>query len=149
MKRSIFIVALIVAALFDQVARADTDPPFECFSSPEEVHAAHPGSHAVYTAHATWWTESSKCWHVGKPVAKPKTKPPVAASAASKYIAQTPPLQPMQEVRATYEEAAVALFAMMFGPDPSSRQASSSARDRGSPNDFEGRFSALANTSTF
>jgi hypothetical protein len=139
MKRLVFVVALIVAGLFDQVAHADTDAPIECFSSSEAVHEAHPGSHAVYTTHATWWAESSKCWFVGKPPAKPTMKPradAAVAQAPSQHIAQALPLQPEREVNARYEEVAAALLAMMFGPEAS-------------PTDFEGRFSPVADTSTF
>ena len=38
MKRLVFVIALIVAALFDHVAHADADAPDECFSSSEAVH---------------------------------------------------------------------------------------------------------------
>jgi hypothetical protein len=150
MKRLVFAISLIVAGPFHQVAHADADAPIECFSSPDAVHEAHPGSHAVYTTHATWWTESSKCWFVGEPVAKPKTKPRAAAAtvaaAPSLRIAQGRPPQAKQEVPValeenvvaygTYEENAAALRALMFGEDES-------------PTDFEGRFSALEITPTF
>ena len=141
MKRLVFAVALIVAALFDHVAYADADADlsFECFSSPEAVHEAHHGSHAVYSAHVTGWPETSKCWHVHQAVAKPKAKPrfaAIAGPAPSHYVAQALPLQPRQEVKATYEEAAAALRAMMFGPDES-------------PTGFEARFSAIAYMPTF
>jgi hypothetical protein len=141
MKCACFVIALIVEGLFHNVAHADTDAPVECFSSPEAVQEAHPGSHAVYTAQATWWTKSSKCWFVGRPLAKPKTTPRAAATVAlvpSQHIAQALPLQPQQEVevQGTYEENAAALRALMFGPDES-------------PTDFEGRFSSIRNTPTF
>jgi hypothetical protein len=149
MKRLVFTITLIVAGLVCHVAHADADAPVECFSSPEAVHEAHPGSHAVYTAHATWWTESSKCWFVGKPAAKPKTKPNAAAAvapASSQHMAQALARQPKQEVRTTYEEKAAmqgtyeenaaALRVLMFGPDES-------------PTDFEGRFSPIRDTPTF
>jgi hypothetical protein len=143
MKRLVFAAALIVAGFFQQIAYADDDST-ECFSSPEGVQEAHPGSHTVYTTHATWWTESSKCWFAGKPVTKPKTKAHAAAAAApapSPQVAQALPPQPnpsppKQEVSVAYEEVAAALRAMMFGPEESST-------------DFEGRFSAIANAPTF
>ena len=138
MKRLIFISMLIVTGFFHNVARADDDKPFECFSSPEAVLEAHPGSHAVYTAHAAWWTESSKCWHVGKPAVKPKVKPRVIAAVAaapSLYMAQVLPLQPRQEAQETYEEITASLRAMMFGPDEVVAG-------------FEARFSAIGNTPT-
>ena len=151
MNRLIFGIALTVAGLFHHVAHAnvDADAPVECFSSPEAVYEAYPGSRAVYTTHATWWTESSKCWFVGKPVAKPTTKPRAAAAVAlapSHDLARALPPQPKQEAlvaheeiaagQITYEEIAAALRSLMFGPDES-------------PTDFAGRFSAIANVPTF
>jgi hypothetical protein len=149
MKCQGFVAALIVAGLFHQVAHAEAVPPVECFSSPEAVYETHPGSHAVYSTHATWWTESSKCWFVGDPVAKPKTKSrvtAVVASPSSEHVARVLLPQPKQEVQlpsqesvatqGTYEENAAALRNLMFGPDESST-------------DFEGRFSAIRNTPTF
>ena len=143
MKRLVFVITLIVAGLTHHVARADAAPPFECFSSPEAVHEAHPGSHAVYTAHATWWTESSKCWHVGKPVAKPTTKPRAAATDAQAPRAQPLPAQLKQAlplaneriaaVEETYEQAAASLRTLIFGQDESLTG-------------FEARFSAIGNT---
>ncbi|SRR5579871_4876708 len=147
MKRLVFAFTLIVAGPFHHVAHADA--PIECFSSPEAVHEAYPGSHAVYTTHATWWTDSPKCWFDGKPAAKPKTKPRAAATlapAASLHTAQPLPPQPEHEVPAafeenavaqgTYEENAAALRALMFGEDES-------------PTDFKGRFSAIENMPSF
>ncbi len=146
MKRLVFAIALIIAGLFHHVAHAEADAPVECFFSPEAVHEAHPGSRAVYTMHATWWTESSKCWFAGKPVAKPRRKPHASATvtpAPSQRTARAlpaQPKQPKQEVQATYkeegpvegtyEENAAALHTLMFGPDES-------------PTDFEGRFSVI------
>jgi hypothetical protein len=140
MKRLVCVITLIVAGLTHHVARADAAPPFECFSSPEAVHEAHPGSHAVYTAHATWWTESSTCWHVGKPIAKPKLTPRADATAAQAPRAQALPAQIKQAlpvaneriaaVEETYEQATASLHALMFGPDES-------------PAGFQARFSAV------
>jgi hypothetical protein len=159
MQRLVFAIALTVAVFIHHVAHADTDVPVECFSSPEAVHDAYPASHAVYTTHATWWTESSKCWFVGTPVvsteksprAKPKAKPRAVASAPPlQRMAQVLPPQPKPEMMpampapsevqekyeemsaplGTYEENAAALRALMFGPDES-------------PTDFEGRFSVV------
>ncbi len=149
MKRLVFVVALLAAGPFDHGARADTDTAVECFSSAEAVHEAHPGSRAVYTTHATWWTESSKCWFVGKPLAKTKTKPRAAvatAPAPSLSMAKAVPPHPKQEapvtheervtVEATYEENAAALRALMFGSDEA-------------PTNFEGRFSAVQDTPAY
>jgi hypothetical protein len=140
----------------NEVAHAD-EASVECFSSPEAVLEAHPGSHAVYTTHATWWSVSSKCWFAGSPAEKPMIKPRAAmtvAAAPSPRPAQALPPQPKQAVEVpyqqiamaqayeeniapqpTYEESAAALRALMFGPDES-------------PTDFEGRFSAVRNTPT-
>jgi hypothetical protein len=160
MQRLVFATALIVTGFFHNVAHADTDMPIECFSSPEAVHDAHPASHAVYTTHATWWTESSKCWFVGEPVAKSKMKPRAVASAPpSQRKAQAVPPQPEPEIRparpapsrvqekheedpvpqGTYEENAAALRALLFGNVPAWR-ADMPGPDE-SPTDFEGRFS--------
>ena len=149
MKRLVFAITLIVAGPFHHVAYADADAAVECFSSPDAVLEAHPGSHAVYTTHATWWTDSPKCWFVGKPAAKPKAKPRAVATAApasSPHMAQALPPQPKQEApvaseenaaaQGTYEENAAALRALMFGEDES-------------PTDFKGRFSAVENTPSF
>jgi hypothetical protein len=149
MKRPVFIITLIVAGLLHHVAHADADPPVECFSSPEAVHEAHPGSRAVYTTHAAWWTESSKCWFVGEPIAKPITKPRAAttvAPAPPRSMALALPAQFQQElpaanewnaaVKETYEEVTASLRALMFDhPDES-------------PTDFETRFSAIGNAQT-
>jgi hypothetical protein len=140
MKCSAFVVALIVAVLFDHVAHADADPSFECFPNPAAVHEAHQGSHAVYTTHATGWTESSKCWHVHELVAKPKMKPRVAATVAPAPRAQALPVQLKEAlpvaneqssaVEETYEQVTTSLRALMFGPDQS-------------PTNFEARSSAI------
>jgi hypothetical protein len=162
MQRLAFAIALIASVFFHHVAHADTDVPIECFSSPEAVHDAHPASHAVYTTHATWWTESPKCWFVGKPVAKPNTKPRAVASApSSQRMAQAlPPLlkpemmparpapsdvqekheeKPAQQ--GTYEENAAALRALMFDNAPASRAQTFDPDE--SPTDFAGRFSVV------
>lgn len=146
MNRLVFVVTLIVAGLIHNVARADADPSIECFSNPEAVLEAHPGSRAVYTTHATWWTESSKCWFVGKPIVKPASKPRAAATVAlppPRDMAQALPAQLKQAlpvaneqnaaVEEKYEQAAASLRALMFGPDES-------------PAGFEARFSAIENT---
>jgi hypothetical protein len=114
MKRLVWVVALIAAGLFDHVAHADNEESTECFSSPEAVHKARPGSRAIYTTHAEWWTESSKCWFVGKPLAKQTTTLRVAATVAPVASQQPLPLQPKQAIKATYEEAAASLHALMF-----------------------------------
>jgi hypothetical protein len=136
MKRLVFIAALIITPFSHDIARADDDPPFQCFVSPEAVLEAHPGSHAVYTAHATWWTESSKCWHVGRPVAKLKS-PAIAAVAPARSLSRTQalPLQP-QEAQETYEAVTASLRAMMFGSDES-------------PTGFAARFSASETRQSF
>jgi hypothetical protein len=154
MNRLVFIITLIVAGLMHHVAHADADPPVECFSSPEAVYEAHPGSRAVYTTHAAWWTESPKCWFVGKPIAKPMTKPRAVATVAPalpRTMAQALPAQlrhvlpaanewnaTVKEttVKETYEEVTASLRALMFGPDQS-------------PTNFETRFSAIGNTTTW
>jgi hypothetical protein len=148
MKCQVPVIVLNLVGLSHQVAHAEK-MPVECFSSPEAVHEAHRGSRAMYTTHATWWSESSKCWFADEPTAKPKTNPRAAATvapASSLDIAQTLPPPPKQEVpvaleesvaaRETYEESAVALRALMFGEDEASTN-------------FEGRFSAIGNTLTF
>jgi hypothetical protein len=157
MKCQVPAIALILVGLPHPVAHAN-EAPFECFSSPEAVHEAHPGSHAVYTTHATWWSESPKCWFAGSPAEKQMMKPHAAmtvASAPSPRPTQALPPQPKQALEVpyqqiamaqayeenvapqqpTYEESAAALRALMFGPDES-------------PTDFEGRFSAIRNTPT-
>jgi hypothetical protein len=148
MKRLVFAIAVMVAGPFNHVAHADADVPVECFSSPEAVLEAYPGSHAVYTAHATGWTQSSKCWFAGKPAAKPKAKSRDAAAVAPApprrraealpplALAQALPPQSRREVQGTYEENAAALRALMFGPDETTT-------------DFETRFSAIGSTPTF
>jgi hypothetical protein len=139
MKRLVCVVALIAAGLFDHVAHAEDEASTECFSSPEAVHEAHPGSGAIYTTHATWWTESPKCWFVGKPLAKPTAKPRIAAAVApapSQHAVQPRPLQPKQAIKATYEEAAASLHALMFDPDEFKTA-------------FEKRFSTVGNTRVF
>jgi hypothetical protein len=148
MRRLVFIITLIAAGLIHPVAHADAAPPTECFSSPEAVYEAHPGSRAVYTTHATWWTESSKCWFVGKPIAKPVAKPRTAAAVAPappRQMAQAHPVEVKRElpaaneknaaVQGTYEEVTAWLRTLMFG----------AADD--SPADFETRFSAIGTTS--
>src|SRR5262249_29869985 len=139
---------LILVGLSNQVAHAEKTP-IECFSSPGAVHDAHPGSHAMYTTRATWWSETSKCWFVNEPAAKPKTNPRSVATvppASSLVIAQALPPPSKQEVPValkenvvadeTYEESAAALRALMFGGDEA-------------PTNFEGRFSAIGNTLSF
>ena len=148
MKCQVPVIALILIGLSHQVAHAEKTP-FECFSSPEALHEAHRGSRAMYTTHATWWSESSKCWFVDEPVAKPKTNPRAVAKvapASSLDMPQALPPPPRQEMPAaleesvaaheTYEESAAALRALMFGEDEP-------------PTNFEGRFSAIGNTLTF
>jgi hypothetical protein len=146
MNRLVFAIALITAGLFHHVAHAEADAPIECFLSPEAVQEAYPESPVFYTTHATWWTESSKCWFAGKADAKPQSKPHVNAAVArapSQAMAKALPPQPKQPkqeaqaaheeegaVEGTYEENAAALRALMFDPDES-------------PTDFEGRFSAV------
>lgn len=123
MKRLAFVTALIAAALFHRAAHADADPPVECFASPAALHDAHPGSHAVYTTHATWWTESSKCWFAGKPVATPKTKPRAAvAQVRSQYTTQALPSQPRQQAKVTHEEKA-AVIAVTYEEDAAASRA--------------------------
>ncbi len=104
MKCKVPAIALILVGLSHQVAHAD-HTPIECFSSPEAVHEAHPGSHAAYTTRATWWSESSKCWFVDEPAAKPKTNPRAAATF--------PPTSPLVVAQAlpppSKQEAQVAL----------------------------------------
>jgi hypothetical protein len=123
MKRLVFVTALIVAALFHRAAHADADPPVECFASPEAVHEAHPGSHAVYTTHATWWTESSKCWFAGKPAATPKTKPRAAvAQVQSQYMTQALPTKPKQQAKAAHDEKP-AVIAVTYDEDAAALRA--------------------------
>jgi hypothetical protein len=149
MKCLIFTTALILAGLFHQVAHADAEALVECFSSAEAAREAYPGSHVIYTSHATGWTESSKCWFAGQPVVKPRAKPRAAAAvalASPEHIARAMSSQPEHEVKGTheenaavegtYEENAAALRALMFGPDES-------------PTDFAGRFSAVENAPSF
>jgi hypothetical protein len=157
MNRLVFIITLIAAGLIHPRARAEAPPPTECFSTPEAVYEAHPGSRAVYTTHATWWTESPKCWFVGKPIAKPAAKPRTAAAVAPappRQMAQSHPVEahsaeahsaevkrdrpPANEKNAagqgTYEEVTAWLRTLMFG----------AADD--TPADFETRFSAIMTT---
>jgi hypothetical protein len=155
MKRLVFAVALIVVGPFHQVAYAEADSPVECFSSPEAVHDAHPGSHAVYTTHATWWTESPKCWFVGEPAATRKTKPRIAAADAasvrSRQTAQAVHPQVKQEAKArheekaavhrVYEENATALRALLLDYAPALRALLLGPDE--SQTDFEGRFSVI------
>jgi hypothetical protein len=153
MKRLVFAVALIVAGPFHH-AYADADSPLECFSSPEAAQEAHPGSHAVYTTHATWWTDSPKCWFVGEPAAMRKTKPRAAtavAPARSKKMAQALPPQARHEAKATHEgkatvrgtneENAVAWRALML--DYASALHALVLGSDESQTDFEGRFSVI------
>jgi hypothetical protein len=159
MKCQVPVITLILVGFPYQIAHAK-ETPFKCFSTPEAVHKAHPGSHAVYTTHATWWSESSKCWFAGIPAEKPKMTPHTditAASAPSRRLTQAPPLPLKQAVHVpyretamaqasyeesvasqqpTYEESAAALRALMFDPDESMT-------------DFEGRFSGIRNAPTF
>jgi hypothetical protein len=140
MKCLVFATPLICAGFFHNVAHAEDAPPFECFSSAEAVLEAHPGSHAFYTAHATWWTESSICWHVGKSIAKPAMTTPQAtamvASAPAPHIAEALAFQPRQEAPETYEEVTASLRAMMFGPDEF-------------PASLNARLSSIGNTRAF
>jgi hypothetical protein len=153
MKRLVFAITLIVAGPFHHVAYADDDPPVECFSSPAAVHEAHPGSHAVYTTHATWWTESSRCWFVGTPAATPKKKPRAAAAAPVRSQKTAPALPPQlkQEAKTTHEEKApvqgaheenaTALHALMLDYASALRTLISGPDE--SQTDFEGRFSVI------
>ncbi len=146
MKRLVVAVALVGGSLHN-VALAG-DAPVKCFFSPEDVQEAHPGSHAAYTTHATWWTESSKCWFVGKPVTKPTTKPhagPTIALAPSAYMSQALSPRPKHAsataeeavaIPETYEQSAATLRSLMFGEGESATN-------------FEGRFSAIRNTRAF
>jgi hypothetical protein len=152
MKRLVFAVALMVAGPFHHVAYADADPPVECFSSPEAVQEAHPGSHAVYTTHATWWSESPKCWFVGEPAATRKAKPRAAAAVApvrSKKTAQALPPHAKQEAtqeekasaHGAYEENATALRALLLDYAPALRALLLGPDE--SQTDFDGRFSVI------
>jgi hypothetical protein len=158
MKCQIPAIALVLIGLPCQVAHAK-ETPFKCFPTPKAVHKASPGSHAVYTTHATWWSASSKCWFAGNPAEKPRMNPPVAitaASAPSRSLTQAPPAQVKQPVqilyretamaqaryeesaaarKPTYKESAAALRALMFGDE--------------SLTDFEGRFSGIRTAPAF
>jgi hypothetical protein len=174
MKRLVFAIALIVAGLFHHAAYADADPPpVECYFSPEDLHDAHPGSHVVYTTHATWWIESSKCFFAGEPAARPKRKPHATVNLApSQRIAKaTPqqPKQPKQEVQATHKQEAqpthkqgaqatykeeVQATPQEEGPVEGTYEENAAALRAlmfgpdESPTDFEGRFSVIGNKGT-